>query len=79
MAKNVKGRKKKTRAKSPIRDAIMAAVKKKEMTGYRLVEALRGKVSRTSVYRFLSNGGTTNVATAEAFFEILGLCVVEKK
>ena len=77
MAKKAKGRKK-TRTKSPIRDSIRAAVKKKGLTGYQLVEALRGKVSRTAVYRFLADGGTTDVATAEAFFAVLGLRVVEK-
>lgn len=79
MAKKTKSRgRKKSRVKSPIRDAIRKAAKAKGLTGYQLVEALRGKVSRTAVYRFLADGGTTDVATAEAFFGVLGLRVVEK-
>ncbi len=71
------GRKKK--AKSPIRDAIRAEVKRRKMTGYQMVEALAGKVSRTAVYRFLADGGTTDVATAEAFLDVLGIRFVGPK
>jgi ribosome-binding protein aMBF1 (putative translation factor) len=74
---SVSHQKKRSRAKSPIRDAIRRAVKARGMTGYRLAKELSGKVSRTAVYRFLRDGKTTDVATAEAFFEVLGLRVVE--
>lgn len=68
--------KKKSKVKaspSPIRDAIRAEIKARKLSGYQVAEALRGKVSRTAVYRFLADGGTTDVATAEAFMNYLDL------
>ena len=69
---------KKTKKKSvpksgPIRAAIMAEIAKQELTGYRLVEMLKGKVSRTAVYRFISDGASCDVETAEEFFGVLGI------
>jgi len=76
MAKKTKRRSTRKKMRSPIRDAIRAEVKRRKLTGYQLVESLRGKVSRTAVYRFLADGGTTDVATAEAFLGILDIRVV---
>lgn len=81
-AKTSKSKKKTTRSKKTksgtIREAIRKEVAARGLTGYQMVEALRGKVSRTAVYRFLSDGGTTDVATAEAFLEVLDLTVAKK-
>ena len=66
---------KNTRKKDPgpIRAAIMAEIEKQKLTGYRLVELLKGKVSRTAVYRFISDGASCDVETAEEFFGVLGI------
>ena len=77
MAKKSKSKSRK-KSGSPIRDAIHAAVKAKQLKGSDLVDALEGRVSRTAVYRFLADGGTTDVETAEAFFDVLGLSVATK-
>lgn len=77
MAKRARGSKK-AKHPSPIADAIRAAVIKKGLTGYALAQLCGGRVSRTACYRFLSDGGSTDIATAEAFFDVLGLRVVTK-
>lgn len=65
------GRKRKT-----IREAILAEVKRRKLTGYAMVKALAGRVSRTAVYRFLNDGGSCDVDTAQAFLDVLGIDVV---
>jgi hypothetical protein len=66
------------RKDGPIRVAIRKAIKNRGLSGYRLVKMLDGKVSRTAVYRFLSeDGASTDVATAEKFVEVLGLRMVD--
>lgn len=70
--------KNKARKDGPIRAAIRDAVDARGLSGYRLVQLLNGRVSRTAVYRFLSgDGASTDVATAEQFVEVLGLRLVE--
>jgi len=64
--------------KHGIRDAVLRAVKEKGLSGYRLAQMLEGKVSRTAVYRFLSDGANTDVSTAEAFLDVLDLAVVSR-
>lgn len=63
-------------AKQPIRDAIRKEIERRGLSGYAMVELLHGRVSRTAVYRFLSDGGSTDVATAEAFLDVLKLRIV---
>jgi len=78
MAKKIKAKAKKSVGGGVIRAAIVNEVKARGLTGYQMVGLLEGKVSRTAVYRFLSDGGTTDIATAEAFFNVLDLTVVKK-
>jgi ribosome-binding protein aMBF1 (putative translation factor) len=68
----------KQKHKSPIRDAIRKAIADQGLSGYRLAAMLDGKVSRTAVYRFIGDGANTDVSTAEAFMEVLGLKLVAK-
>lgn len=63
--------------KNPIRSAILKAVEDRGLSGYRLAEMLKGRVSRTAVYRFIAGESNTDVSTAEAFAEVLGLELVE--
>lgn len=79
MAKKTKSsRKKSPKASSPIRDAISKAFDRKNFTVYTFSRALEGKVSRTAVYRYFSDGATTNVATIEAMMDLLDLKIVSK-
>lgn len=62
-----------------IREAIRREIERRGLTGYRLVQLLEGKVSRTAVYRFLSTeGATMDVRTAEEFLKLLDLDVVSR-
>lgn len=82
MSKVTKKSRKKTvpaASKDVLRKAILARAKDLKLTGYHLTKALKGRVSRTSVYRFLNEGGSTNTETIEAFFDYLGLEVVPAK
>lgn len=72
-------RKKKSATPGRARRAIDARIKERGLTGYQVAEALSKKVSRTAVYRFMSDGATTNLRTIEAFLDFLELDVVPKK
>jgi len=73
-------RPRKSQPSGTIRDAIRREIERRGLTGYRLVQMLEGRVSRTAVYRFLStDGATMDVRTAEAFLEVLDLGVVPGK
>lgn len=72
-------RKKQQHKGNAIRGRILATIESRGLTGYRLAEMLKGRVSRTAVYRFISDGVNSDVATAEAFVEVLGLELVESK
>ena len=77
MAKKVSKKKsKKVEVPSSIRDAIRERMKTLELSAYEMTKRLQGRVSRTAVYRFVNDGGSTDVATAEAFLSDLGLKVV---
>ena len=76
MAKKVakkKAKTKKVETQSVIRDAIRFRMKTLYLSAYEMTKRLDGRVSRTAVYRFLNDGGSTDVATAEAFLSDLGL------
>jgi DNA-binding phage protein len=77
MAKKVSKKKsKKVEVPSSIRDAIRERMKTLELSAYEMTKRLQGRVSRTAVYRFVNDGGSPHVATAEAFLSDLGLKVV---
>lgn len=68
------------KAGGAIRDSIRREIERRGLTGYKLVQMLDGRVSRTAVYRFLStDGATMDVRTAEAFLDVLNLGVVPSK
>lgn len=63
---------------SPIRSEVEKALKRQGYSGYTFAQALKGKVSRTAVYRYLSDGASTSVETIEHMMKLLGLKIVSK-
>ena len=76
MAEKHKARRRRTDPKNRIRTAIESRMKEKDLNPYKMVERLSGRVSRTSVYRFLTEGGSTSIETIEEFLDELELDLV---